>query len=245
MQKMWSNRKGWTDDEIEKLRKLYPTMTAKTLASTLNRTESAVATKIRKLGIKAGYPRPHQRIPWPAADEDLLRRKYATTPARFIAERLNRSVEEIRGRARLLQLKSLPRGEKKKGTFYYYYGKPKFVVKANGCWEWIGAKNKRGYGMCNGCYSSLAHVQMYVERNGRLSWKVEVDHTCKNRSCVNPEHLEAVSHAVNVQRSAVAKLTVELVAEIRKSRQSTSELAREYNVTPVTIRDIKRRKTWR
>lgn len=186
-----------------------------------------------------------KRVPWPASDERFLREKYATIPARIIAAQINRTVDEVKDRARLFGLKSLPRDEKKKGTLYYYNGDPKFVVAPNGCWEWIASKNKKGYPTCHGHHSMLAHVQIYVERHGRLSWRLEVDHTCRNRGCVNPEHLEAVSHKENVRRGAVAKLNLEKAGMIRKSRQPAIELAKEYNVCVATIYHIKSRRIWR
>ena len=71
---------------------------------------------------------------------------------------------------------------------------------------------------------------------------------CRNRSCVNPTHLEAVTHAVNNQRGARAKLNTAVVAEIRSrytgKHGEQSSLAREYGVTAATIHDVVRGKSW-
>jgi hypothetical protein len=68
------------------------------------------------------------------------------------------------------------------------------------CWTWLGTKS-RGYGS----YSVdgrpvLAHRWVYQHLVRRLDRLETLDHLCRNRLCVNPDHLEPVSHAVNVAR---------------------------------------------
>lgn len=202
----WSNRRAWTPEETKKLVDLWPTTTANKLAEVLNRTKSAICTKIYKdLKISNVHkPRMMMRKPWCIEDENLLRNLYKTAPARAIAQQLGIDLSEVRDRARLLGLKSLPR-EKKSRTLYYYDGAPKFFINAGGCWEWQAGKNKKGYGTCRGEYSRLAHRQMYFEHFGEISKDKEVDHKCRNRSCVNPSHLEAVTHVVNIRRGAKSR----------------------------------------
>jgi hypothetical protein len=73
----------------------------------------------------------------------------------------------------------------------------------NGCWEWRGARNPKGYGNIRvesyGPARSV-HRVAYTELVGPIAEGLEIDHLCRNRSCINPEHLEAVSRTVNVQR---------------------------------------------
>src|SRR5258708_7661032 len=44
------------------------------------------------------------------------------------------------------------------------------------------------------------HVASYLFYKGRIPKRLELDHTCRNRNCINPAHLEAVTHRVNVLR---------------------------------------------
>lgn len=71
----------------------------------------------------------------------------------------------------------------------------------SGCWIWNGCIDKCGYGKIGAVFGeTLAHRASYKEFVGPISHGLEIDHKCKRRNCVNPEHLEAVSHAENVRR---------------------------------------------
>ena len=71
----------------------------------------------------------------------------------------------------------------------------------NGCWEWFGGKNPGGYGLfwSNGRLRS-AHIVAYEWENGSVPKGQELDHLCRNLTCVNPEHIEAVTHLENIRR---------------------------------------------
>lgn len=74
----------------------------------------------------------------------------------------------------------------------------------NKCWEWIGAKSDRGYGRFwfEGSRQP-AHRVAYTLMVGKIPKGNEVDHLCRNHSCVNPKHLEVVSHKENCSRGLV------------------------------------------
>lgn len=90
----------------------------------------------------------------------------------------------------------------------------KFTVAESGCWRW-NAGLVRGYGTVQwGGRTCKAHRVMYEIVVGPIPAGAQLDHTCHNadascpggpscphRSCVNPEHLEPVTHLENVQRS--------------------------------------------
>ena len=75
----------------------------------------------------------------------------------------------------------------------------RYIPEPNsGCWLWEGHLNDDGYGTLG------------VENAHRVSWELfrggipdglDIDHLCRNRGCVNPEHLEPVTTQVNVLRS--------------------------------------------
>ena len=74
-----------------------------------------------------------------------------------------------------------------------------------GCWIWIGGKTNAGYGKLRlgrdcGFRTELAHRIAYEMFHGPLSIGQQIDHLCRVRSCVNPEHLEPVSSRENILR---------------------------------------------
>lgn len=82
----------------------------------------------------------------------------------------------------------------------------------NGCWEWRGARNPKGYGNIRvDSYgpAKSAHRVAYAEMVGPIPGGLEIDHLCRNRACINPQHLEAVTRTTNIrrvdQRKAVCK----------------------------------------
>src|SRR5947209_2044527 len=76
------------------------------------------------------------------------------------------------------------------------------VEKTASCWNWNGSK-LRGYGLFR-VHSpqsmTYAHRFVYESIVGPIPEGLELDHLCRNPSCVNPDHLEAVPHKVNVLR---------------------------------------------
>lgn len=71
-----------------------------------------------------------------------------------------------------------------------------------GCWRWLLALDRDGYGVWHhdGGRKRAAHRVMYELVVGAIPDGLELDHLCRVRSCVNPAHLEAVTHRENSRR---------------------------------------------
>lgn len=75
------------------------------------------------------------------------------------------------------------------------------VVMVENCWQWIGAVNNNGYGRIRaGGRNTQAHRYAYELRRGPIPDGLQIDHLCKNPTCVNPDHLEVVTLVENVMR---------------------------------------------
>lgn len=73
------------------------------------------------------------------------------------------------------------------------------VKKTATCWFWLGSKNN-GYGRLNhGKKSYAAHRVSYELANGPVPDGLQIDHMCMIRSCVNPDHLRAISVSENLK----------------------------------------------
>lgn len=71
----------------------------------------------------------------------------------------------------------------------------------NGCWAWKGSRRDSGYGeLERGGKRIMAHRFFYEFFKGKIREGLQIDHLCRNRACVNPDHLEAVSQRINVLR---------------------------------------------
>lgn len=73
----------------------------------------------------------------------------------------------------------------------------------DGCWEWLGSRTSNGYGrhQMRGKHW-MAHRAAYVLLVGPIADGMQLDHLCRNRGCVNPEHLEQVTARENTLRSS-------------------------------------------
>jgi HNH endonuclease len=136
------------------------------------------------------------------------------------------------------------------------------------CWITTYAPQPRtGYATThvNGVSVSL-HRLAYEHAKGAIPPEKQIDHLCRVRLCVNPDHLEAVTSAENNRRRPWCKLTPETADEIRRRcdsalraagptkrtgqprrklpRSVVEQIADEFGVSIWTVMDVRRR-TWR
>lgn len=133
---------------------------------------------------------------------------------------------------------------------------PDYVADENGCWIWQRGLSKGGYGLTG--TGADAHRKMYEDQVGPIPQGMELDHLCRVRACVNPQHLEPVAPRENTRRGAglgglleevsrrasyrrARKLTPEQVHIIRSSERSVRNLAQQLGVSHETVRAVRNR----
>jgi uncharacterized protein YlaI len=100
---------------------------------------------------------------------------------------------------------------------------PRFWAKVSpepntGCWLWAAASDRFGYGRYmeispRGAVR-LAHRVSFIALTGFDPGALSLDHLCRTPACVNPAHLEPVTHGENVRRGVGAQRTREAKAAI-------------------------------
>jgi len=82
------------------------------------------------------------------------------------------------------------------------------VDKSKECWLWTGYKGSGGYGRFGANKKvGYAHRIAYELVKGPIPKGLELDHLCRNPACVNPSHLEPVTHKENMERGTHATKT--------------------------------------
>jgi hypothetical protein len=129
-----------------------------------------------------------------------------------------------------------------------------------GCWPWQGAVNSSGYGkFWMGGQTVPAHRVSFILHQGPIPDGSIIVHSCADRTCVNPAHLQAGTHRQNMQdmvlkgnslkgeKNFSAKLTQAQVQNIILSLQQKVPhrvLARTSGVSRNTIRGIATKRIW-
>lgn len=107
------------------------------------------------------------------------------------------------------------------------------------CHLWLLAITGKGYGQewdRSRRRMNFAHRLAYERVHGPVPPGTEIDHLCSQRACVNPEHLEAVTHAVNVERARrIDDQQVQRVAELRAAGRAYREIAALVGISETSV----------
>lgn len=105
-------------------------------------------------------------------------------------------------------------------------------------------ETKHGY---RGGRETFAHIYEWEKVNGPTPDGLELDHLCRNPSCCNPAHLEAVTHAENMRRAPRCVMTAESVSEVRRllrDGHTGRDVGRRLGVHERIVSSIKCGKAW-
>ena len=83
----------------------------------------------------------------------------------------------------------------------------KIEASPEGCWLWVGCVDVKGYGRLKFGTSkgNRAHRKVYECLVGPIEPGLHLDHLCRVRNCVNPQHLEKVTPQENTDRGNYGK----------------------------------------
>lgn len=131
----------------------------------------------------------------------------------------------------------------------------------NGCWEWNGKRNDKGYGIIRvGTYNIRAHRASYEAFKCEIPDGLVVCHSCDNPPCVNPDHLWTGTKKQNSQDMVIKdrcnpkpargtehkghKLNEMQVKSIRNDNRIAKVIASEYGISMSLVYGIKNGDNW-
>lgn len=142
---------------------------------------------------------------WTTEEDDSLRILYPGVDKDTILEYIpNRTWQAIQTRAKRFKIKKEPqsaidRFEKSINKTSGIYGEDNQYPTE--CWIWLKHKDTSGYGRIYWKEKEIgAHCFSYIFYIGDIPINFEIDHLCRRRDCVNPDHLEAVTKQINIRR---------------------------------------------
>ena len=104
--------------------------------------------------------------------------------------------------------------------------------EVTGCHLWTGTINDCGYGLIH--YqgrNQRAHRVRYELECSAIDPKLDLDHLCRNRRCINPAHLEPVTRKENIRRSPIIGRQYDSMTHCRRGHEFTPENTRIYKET--------------
>ena len=111
------------------------------------------------------------------------------------------------------------------------------VDKSGECWEWAGSKTAAGYGRIGHRGRDIyAHVLAFEFAGGHVPPGMVVDHKCRNRGCVRPDHLHAVTLKQNNENLGISPRNTSGIRGVSwdrvnaKWRGTVKHAGRAYNV---------------
>lgn len=130
----------------------------------------------------------------------------------------------------------------------------RFQNSNNGCIEWLGSKNNKGYGQFK--YNGkvwLTHILSYTLSYGPPPPGLDLCHKCDNPICGNPDHLKIGSRSDNIKdmlkkgrgATRLNPISVRQLIHLGKIEgMATRDLAKKFNISTSTVRDAINGRTW-
>lgn len=128
---------------------------------------------------------------------------------------------------------------------------PTYLIEDRGyktpCHVWQRTTSRDGYAHGKiGDTVRRIHIAEWEAVNGPVPEGMQLDHLCRVRACINPEHLEPVTAKVNVQRGLNAVIGADDVRAIRRLYPTVNQnqLAKRFGVSQAQIWRILHRRSW-
>ena len=122
-----------------------------------------------------------------------------------------------------------------------------YIINKEGCWIWTGYIANNGYGKIGLSHGeTLAHRYVFKIFKGKIPKNKELDHKCRVRNCVNPEHLRIVTRLVNSRCGAKTKINIEIAKEIYnlKNIMYYKDVCKKYKIGKTLVHNIWNKKAW-